>query len=219
MLKLLVVEDHALVREGLVQTLHTLDEGINVFQAATCDRAIKLLSEGHDFDLVLLDLGLPETDGLTCLALFREQYPTIPVVIVSAYDDAHTVNRAMKNGASGFVPKSYSSDRLIDALRTVLDGGVFTPDRVLPTRLGADLPPAPTLSAKEAALAEEFGLTERKAEILALLVRGKSTRDIAAQLGLMPGTVKIHLTSIFKSLGVTSRTQALVAVAKYGIKL
>ncbi len=219
MLKLLIVEDHALVREGLVQTLRRLDEEIGVFEASNCHRAVLLLEEGYDFDLVLLDLGLPGLDGLACLAMFRQRYPTMPVVIVSAYDDAHTVNRALKNGASGFVPKSYSGDRLIGALREVLEGRIFEPDRTLPVKLGADRPPAPDLTPSKPVSAMEFGLTERKIEILALVARGKSNREIAAHLGLTPGTVKIHITAIFKALGVTSRTQALLAVAKYGIRL
>lgn len=218
MLKLLVVEDHTLVREGLVQTLHQLDEEISVFEAANFPFACQLLEQGHDFDLVLLDLGLPGTDGMTCLATLRKQYPTMPVVIVSAHDDAPTINRALKNGASGFVPKSYSCERLIGALRDVIDGRIFTPDRALPVDFGTAPPAASQRKPGQSASAEDFGLTERKAEILSLIVRGKSNREIAAHLDLTEGTVKIHITSIFKSLGVSSRTQALVAVAKHGIK-
>ena len=216
MLKLLVVEDHALVREGLVQTLRQLDDDVRIFEAGSCDLAGTLLEQECDYDLVLLDLGLPGIDGLSCLGIIRQRYPAIPVVIVSAYDDPHTVNRALKNGASGFVPKAYSSDRLIAALREVLEGRIFTPEQMMPVNLGADLPHAPIGGEAEPS---EFGLTERRSEVLALMARGKSNRDIAEQLGLSEGTVKIHITAIFKALGVSSRTQALVAVARYGIKL
>jgi DNA-binding NarL/FixJ family response regulator len=199
-----------------VQTLRQLADEVSIFEAADCDCASALLEEEQDFDLVLLDLGLPGIDGLTCLGLIRRRYPAIPVVIVSAYDDAHTVNRALKNGASGFVPKAYSSDRLLAALREVLDGRIFTPEQMMPVNIGADLPHTPLGGRAEPA---EFGLTERQAEVLALMTRGKSNREIAEQLGLTEGTVKIHITAIFKALGVASRTQALVAVARYGIKL
>jgi DNA-binding NarL/FixJ family response regulator len=215
MLKLLVVEDHALVREGLVQTLRRLDDDVQIFEAADCECAGSLLDQAQDFDLVLLDLGLPGVDGLTCLGIIRQRFPAVPVVIVSAFDDAHTVNRALKNGASGFVPKAYSSDRLIAALREVLEGRIFAPEQLMPMNLGADLPHTPI--GGEACPAE-FGLTERQADVLALMTRGKSNRDIAEQLGLSEGTVKIHITAIFKALGVSSRTQALVSVARYGIK-
>jgi DNA-binding NarL/FixJ family response regulator len=215
MLKLLVIEDHALVREGLVQTLRQLNHEVQILEAADCAAAQDLLEREPDFDLVLLDLGLPGMDGLTCLGVIRQRYPSVPVVIVSAYDDAHTVSRAMKGGASGFVPKAYSGERLIAALNEVLAGQIFTPEQMPPVSLGADLPHAPVGDAAEPA---EFGLTERQSEVLALMTRGKSNRDIAEQLGLSEGTVKIHITAIFKALGVSSRTQALVAVARYGIR-
>jgi DNA-binding NarL/FixJ family response regulator len=217
MLKILIVEDHSLVREGLAQTLIKLAEGAEVFQAPTCESACTLFEKGHDFDLVLLDLGLPGTDGMTCLSIMRKLFPAMPVVIVSAYDDAPTINRALKNGASGFVPKAYSCDQLTEALYQVLNGHIFIPERTMPARLGADLPPAKIQGSRETALAAEFGLTERKAEILSLIVRGKSNREIAAHIGTSEGTVKIHVTSIFKALGVNSRAQALLAVMKYKI--
>lgn len=215
MLKVLVIEDHALVREGLVQTLRRLDDDVQIFEAGDCECAGNLLEQAQDFDLVLLDLGLPGVDGLTSLGIFRQRFPSVPVVIVSAYDDAHTVNRALKNGASGFVPKAYSSDRLISALREVLDGQIFVPEQLMPMDLATDLPQA--LIGGDASPAE-FGLTDRQADVLALMAQGKSNRGVAEQLGLTEGTVKIHITAIFKALGVSSRTQALLAVARYGIK-
>ena len=221
MLKILIVEDHTLVREGLAQTLRKLEESVEVFEASTCDSACALFEEGHDFDLVLLDLGLPGTDGMTCLRMMRKLYPDMPVLIVSAYDDAHTVNRALENGASGFVPKAYSCERLIEALYQVLEGQIFVPEHLRPPQLGADLPPPPTqiLSIYDSALAAEYGLTERKAEVLSLMVRGKSNREIAAHIGTSEGTVKVHITAIFKALGVNSRTQTLLAVMKHNISL
>ena len=216
MLKLLVIEDHTLVREGLVQTLRQLDSEVVVFEAGDCDGASAILEQEQDFDLVLLDLALPGVDGLACLDIFRKRYPAIPVVIVSAYDDHLTVNRALKHGASGFVPKAYSSDRLLAALRQVLDGSIYVPEQMMPVNLSAGLPPPPLGGESRPS---EFGLTDRQAEVLSLMARGKSNRDIAAELGLSEGTVKIHITAIFKALGVSSRTQALVAVARHGIKL
>lgn len=216
MLKLLVIEDHALVREGLVQTLHQLDAEVSVMEAADCEGGCTILAAADDFDLVLLDLALPGIDGLTCLNLLRQRYPALPVVIVSAYDDAHTVNRALKAGAAGFVPKAYSGDHLLDALRKVLDGTIFVPEQTLPNQsgVGLSLP-----SAGKAVTASDIGLTGRQADVLALMVKGRSNREIAELLGLSEGTVKIHITAIFKALGVSSRTQALVAVARQGIKL
>lgn len=217
MVKLLVVEDHALVREGLVQTLRQLEETeVDVFEVSDFDGANLLLEQGHVFDLVLLDLGLPGVDGLSCLKSFRQRYPTMPVVILSAYDDVHTVNKTMKSGAAAFVSKTYSSDRLLSILREVLAGNVFSPD-VSQKKTFVASPHMPI--GEGDADPADFGLTERQAEVLGLMVRGKSNRDIGALLGLSEGTIKIHLTAIFKLLGVSSRTQAMVVVARRGIRL
>ena len=215
MVKLLVVEDHALVREGLVQTLRLLADAVESLAVEDCNGARALLEQGHRFDLILLDLGLPGIDGLSCLRTFRHRCPATPVVILSAYDDAQTVNQAMKCGAASFVPKSYSSDRLLAVLREVLAGRVFPPD-VLPD---APVNFTPRSAKGRHVQPADFGLTERQAEVLGLMVRGKSNRDIAALLGLSEGTVKIHLTAVFKVLGVSSRTQAMVAVTRRGIRL
>jgi DNA-binding NarL/FixJ family response regulator len=215
MVKLLVVEDHALVREGLVQTLRQLETDVDILAVADSDGASALLEQGQDFDLILLDLGLPGVDGFSCLRAFRQRYPAIPVVILSAYDDAPTVNKAMKCGAASFVPKTYSSDRLLAVLREVLAGRVFPPDLVSASLAAI----SPHASNGKDATPSDFGLTERQAEVLGLMASGKSNRDIAGQLGLSEGTVKIHVTAIFKALGVSSRTQAMVAVARHGIRL
>lgn len=215
MVALLVVEDHALVREGLVQTLRQLEAGIDVFEAADSAGATALLAQGTVFDLMVLDLALPGIDGLSYLRTLRKHYPAMPVVILSAYDDAHTVKKAMKCGAAGFVSKTCSTARLLAALREALTGQVSTPD-LSPAISAVNAPRAPIGGPAEPS---EFGLTERQAQVLGLMARGKSNRDIAGLLGLSEGTVKIHLTAIFKALGVSSRTQAMVVIARKGIKL
>ena len=217
MTKLIVVEDHALVREGLVQTLRQIEEGVEIFPVADSVGANALLEqEGQQFDLMVLDLGLPGLDGLSCLRTFRQQYAAMPVVILSAYDDANTVSKAMKFGAAAFVPKTCSSDRLLSVLREVLAGGVVAPDD-LPSSRVSDVSRHKPVGAQSTPA--DFGLSKRQAEVLGLMVRGKSNRDIAALLGLTEGTVKIHLTAIFKVLGVASRTQAMVVVARRGIRV
>ena len=216
MTKLIVVEDHALVREGLVQTLRQIEENVEIFAVADCVGANSLLEQEHQFDLMVLDLGLPGVDGLAGLRTFRQQYSAMPVVILSAYDDANTVSKAMKFGAAAFVPKTCCSDRLLSVLREVLAGGVVAPDAVL-SPLQADGSRHKPVGAQ--AKPSDFGLSKRQAEVLGLMVRGKSNRDIATLLGLTEGTVKIHLTAIFKVLGVASRTQAMVVVARRGIRL
>ena len=213
MTTLLVVEDHALVREGLVQTLHQLGADVEVLEADGCASASVLLeTQGGRIDLMLLDLGLPGIDGISCLRVFRKRYSRVPVVILSAHDDAHTVSTAMSCGAAGFVSKACSSDRLLESVREVLAGGElapvpFTPGSVAHSPIGA------------VSDAKELGLSRRRTEVLSLMVHGKSNREIAELLGLAEGTIKVHLTAIFKALKVTSRTQAMVVAARHGIKL
>ena len=220
MIKLLVIEDHALVREGLVQTLRQLADEVEISAVADYDGAVALLENGHRFDLILLDLGLPGIDGLSCLKAFRKRYPATPVVILSAFDDAQTVSKAMKTGAASFVPKTYSSERLLNILHEVLAGEVFTPDPA-PAGSVAILPAGRNggKGGNGGADPADFGLSERLTEVLGLMASGKSNRDIAKLLGLTEGTVKVHMTRIFKALRVTSRTQAMVVVSRRGIKI
>ncbi|KXB31118.1 MULTISPECIES: response regulator transcription factor [Dechloromonas] len=214
MLKLLVVEDHALVREGLVRLLGQIEEGATVFEAADFESALTVLDNEEEFDLVLLDLALPGIDGFAGLDILRRRYPAMPVAVVSAFDDTPTITRVLNLGASGFIPKAFSGEALLSAVREVLAGNIFRPSGQNGARLDDATPVPPT---KVSVRPDEVGLTDRQAQVLCLMVRGLSNRDIADQLDLSEGTVKIHATAVFKALGVTSRTQALVAVARYGI--
>jgi len=214
MLKLLVVEDHALVREGLVGLLSQIEDGVQVFESADFESALSVLDNEGDFDLVLLDLALPGIDGFAGLDILRRRYPAMPVAVVSAFDDHPTVTRVMNLGASGFIPKALNGERLLQGVREILAGNIFRPSAQMPARLDDAVPLAPSsISVRPG----EIGLTERQAQVLCLMVRGLSNRDIADQLDLSEGTVKIHATAVFKALGVTSRTQALVTAARYGI--
>lgn len=216
MLKLMVVEDHALVREGMVRLLSQIEPDVSVIEAGDFEAALNALDNEGEVDLVLLDLGLPGIDGFSGLDILRRRYPAMPVAVVSAFDDTPTVTRVMNLGASGFIPKAYSGDTLLGAIREVLAGNLYRPNVTsgANSRVGD---PAPMLSNRIAVKPDEVGLTDRQAQVLALMMRGLSNRDIADQLGLSEGTVKIHATAVFKALGVNSRTQALVAAARYGI--
>lgn len=215
MLKILVVEDHTLVREGLVRLLAQLAREVIVRECGDFEAAAALLADEDEFDLVLLDLALPGIDGFAALDILRRDYPAIPVAVVSAFDDQPTVTRVMNLGASGFIPKAFSGDALLQAVRDILSGELFYPSSIVIGARIDDMTAVPPGSA--GVLPAEIGLTERQGQVLALMVRGLSNREIADKLGLSEGTVKIHATAIFKTLGVASRTQALVAVARYGV--
>lgn len=207
MLKILIIEDHALVREGLLLAMRSLEPGTETMGAQDANEGLKLLEMHGDIDLVMLDLMLPDTSGMALLGAIRKRYPTIPVVILSALDDTATATRAMRQGASGFVPKSSSTDVLLSALRQVLDGEVFLP---LSMREAMERGGGP----RNKSLAERYGLTAAQMRVLELLTEGKTNRQIATVLGVTEGTVKIHVSAIFKALNVTNRSQALLVASR-----
>lgn len=216
-MKVLVVDDHPLIREALRQVLKALDEDIEVVDAAGAQEALKAAGQHDAFDLILLDLALPDADGFDVLRELRERHPSFPVVVLSATEQVQTVMRALDAGAMGFIPKTSSNELLLNALRVVLAGAVYLPGEVLRHA------PMPKLASKPAAAAEvsyrDLGLTQRQAQVLALLVQGKPNKIICRELNLAEGTVKIHVTAILKALGVTNRTQAVIAVGGLGLKL
>jgi DNA-binding NarL/FixJ family response regulator len=202
--RILVIEDHALVREGLLLALQALEDSATpaeLFGAADAAEATQLLTAHDDFDLILLDLMLPGTGGMAFLGVIRKLHPHIPVVILSAQDDADTVMKAIRQGAAGFVSKASPTEVLLGALREVLTGEVWLP---LEYR---------ELSVKRRRaknVAERFALTKSQVRVLELLAEGKSNRDIAELLEVTEGTVKIHVSAIFKAMKVSNRSQALL---------
>ncbi|MCF8151155.1 MAG: response regulator transcription factor [Burkholderiaceae bacterium] len=208
MLKMLVVEDHALVREGLLATLKDLGEETQTFGVADANEAIGVL-EAEDIDLMILDLMLPGTRGQTFLPVVRRRFPTVPVVVLSALDDVDTVTRVMKAGASGFVSKSGSSTDLLQALRAVLAGEIY-----LPPKLRELTNRSETAHGEGKTLAQRFGLTAAQVRVLDLLSEGRGNRQIAELLGLTEGTVKIHVSAIMKAMGVNNRSEAALLASR-----
>jgi len=205
-LSVLVADEQALFRAGLARLLTGLGPRVEVVEAAGFAEALQRLAE-RAFDMVLADFPA-EPDGVAGLTKLLRAAGKAPLVVVSARDRAEDVRRATAAGARGHVPKSSSSKLLLSALRLVLAGGLYLP----PILLDA---PAPRrragLSESGAPFGQADALTPRQREVLALLAEGKSNRQIAGALGLSTGTVKIHMTRVFKTLGVQSRTQAVLA--------
>jgi DNA-binding NarL/FixJ family response regulator len=200
--KILIVEDHALVREAMAQTLMSMGPATECVEAGSGDEALAYLEVHHDCDLAIVDLMLPGMDGFALLGVLAKRYPDVPVLVVSALDDTDSVRRAQRAGASGFVVKSSSTERLIEAVRTVLNGGVVTPDSVTQTRTRSQASPA-----------DRYGLTQGQMRVLELLKEGRTNKEIADLLGLSEGTVKVHMSAIFRALNVKNRTQALLKIA------
>ena len=216
-MKILVVDDHPLILEALKQVLRDLDPDIEVLEARDGQQAVDQALMHPDLALVLLDLTLPRKHGLELLAELREASPDVPVVVLSASEDRDTVLRAINDGAMGFIPKTSRTDVLIAALRLVFTGGVYLPPSAFATQPGASSEPRVPAAAMRSP--RDVGLTERQAEVLALLVQGKSNKLICRALDLAEGTVKIHVTAILRALNVTNRTEAVVAVSRLGLRL
>ncbi|UCE31647.1 MAG: response regulator transcription factor [Burkholderiales bacterium] len=212
-MRVLIIDDHALVRDGIATVIRSLDPDAEIGHAGTCAEGMAA-AESAPWDLVLLDLNLPDRPGFHALEHFRSTYPEMPVAVVSGQEDRDTVVRALDLGAKAFLPKSSDTDRIRAGLEALLDGRVFLPESVLHERIGT----APSAEAS-GDRSKPWNLTERQLEVLALIVAGLPNKLIARRLDIADSTVKIHVSAILRELRVTSRTQAVIAVAKYGVKL
>lgn len=224
-MKILVVDDHALIRTALRGVLAQLDSGLTMLEASDCHSAFDLIEAQPDLDLVLLDLNLPGKHGLAALEELRMRYPALPVVVLSSANDRASVMQALDLGAMGYIPKLSSNEVLVSALRLVLSGGIYIPPEIL-ARSG-NLPPAGSATAAAPSaqgappprVPADLGLSEREARVLRLLLEGKSNKLICRELDLAESTVKNHVTQILKALNVTSRTQAVIVAAQMGLVL
>lgn len=204
----IIVDDHPLFRGALRQALAVPFASAEIIEAATLDELVGHLESGLDTDLVLLDLAMPGVQGFSGLLLIRAQYPAIPVVIVSATEDAETIRRAMDFGASGFVPKSQPVDRIREAVEKVLAGEIWTPP-------GLDLTGAGDKEQRDLA-ARLSALTPQQVRVLMMLGEGLLNKQIAYKLNVSEATIKAHVSAILQKLGVDSRTQAVIAIGKLG---
>ena len=208
-MKVLVVDDHALVREGLRQVLKGLDEQIEVLDAPQCSRAFELAAQHPDLDLVLLDYHLPDMNGLDALDVFGKKHPELPIVMLSGSVNPKIMRLVLQKGAAGFLTKSGLSDELISAVRLVLAGGVYVPP---------ELAGAADLESNENASAalESPKFTPRQEEVLYLLLDGRSNKEISQTLNLADETTKNHVTAVLRAFGVKTRIQAVLAAGRHG---
>jgi DNA-binding NarL/FixJ family response regulator len=211
-LKLLVVDDHPVMRDGLAALLTQLGPDTAVLEASDAAEALTLISGHDDFDAVILDLGLPGMDGLRALTEFGRERPELPIIVVSASEDARDVREALAKGALGYVPKSAGQRTLLSAIRLVLNGEIYVPPLIL------DEPPASSPpNVLPEAKAGRQPLTDRQIEVLRRLSEGQPNKLIARELGLSEKTVKAHVTAIFRALNVVNRTQAAAAGREAGL--
>lgn len=221
-MKILLVDDHSLITDALKVLLLDLDPEANVFTASDAPGAEQLLEQHQDADLMLLDLGLPGATGTSLLEKLTHRYPDMKILVLSGVQDQRSVMRVLQLGAAGFVPKSMATDNLISAIRFVLSGGVYIP---------ADLLEDATRGAQMLGLPERgrdmmgrpsggrVQLTERQEQVLQLLARGAPIKIICRELTLSEGTVKTHVTAIYRAFGASNRTEALLAARRNGYEV
>ena len=219
-MKFLVVDDHALIRDAMCSVLASLRADAQVLQAADGAQALAMLAAHPDMDLVLLDLDMPDRDGLSVLDDMVVRHPAVGVVMLSGSQDSETIQQALQQGAQGFIPKAETRDVLTRALELVLAGGVYVPKAALGARpqaraTSAGLPPAQP-AAPAPAPWSGLGLTDRQLHVLALLMQGRNNKLICRALGLAEPTVKNHVSALLRALGVSSRTEAVLEVTRRG---
>lgn len=206
----LIADDHRLIVEGVKDKLRELDPAVVVEVAASADELSAWMDpEGDVLDLAIIDIGMPGTHGFDHIEQMRRQRPDVPLIVLSGAESPELIRNLLDLGVLGFIPKAYSSEVMLSAIRLVLAGGVYVP----PLLLGKHDVPGP--SAAAAGGQGQGGLrdllTERQVDVVRLLSQGKPNKLIARQLGISEGTVKIHLAAIFRALNVRNRVEAVVA--------
>jgi DNA-binding NarL/FixJ family response regulator len=213
--RIMIVDDHALVRRGMGHVVRECFEEAEVVETGNAEEALSAMESGH-VDLALVDVRMPDTDGLELLHTLRTRWPDMPVIMLTTFDHANYVRRALAEGAAGYLLKDATPDDLEQAIKVAMSGGgnVLSP-RVIQNLFESmdDGTTDDTQPHRRPASA----LTQRETDILGLLSEGRSNRDISRALYLSEKTVKAHLAAIFRKLGVSNRTQAAMAAVAMGI--
>jgi len=212
-MKILLADDHALFREGMRHVLTQLGEDIAITEAGDFSQIQHQLATQEDITLVLLDLHMPKNDGLAVLEYIGEQFPALPVVMLSGSESRDDMQRAIDLGAVGFIEKSSTAQVMLSALNLVLSGGIYIPPAMVRRS------PVSPETLVEGSGQNTLNLTPRQLDVLKRIIEGQPNKIIADELGVSIATVKAHVTATLKALRVTNRTQAARAVEQAGVDL
>lgn len=209
-MQILVADDHKLVRDGLRPFLQELDPSAEILDASTLDEAVAAAIKAERLGLVLLDLMMPGMDGLKGLESIRAKCPGVPVVIVSGFSTRDHVVAAVQAGAAGFIPKTVSGHAMVNALRLVLSGETYLPSSTFFEDPVNQMAMPTTGPVKVVGVPPPFDkLSRREAEILLLLIDGRTNKEIAIVLELQEITIKVHLRNVYRKIGAANRAQAV----------
>ena len=204
-MKILIADDHALFRQGMIYILSEMNPDVRILQAATSNQAIQIAENDPNLALILMDLWMPDMDGIDAMRVIQIKVPTIPVVILTASESRLDMKQALDAGAMGYVAKSVTASIMTSAIKLVLSGGIY-------------IPPALVNGSRQTGMKESahIKLTPRQTEVLRLLLDGQSNKQAARFLNLSEATVKAHISAFFKVLNVNNRTQAALAAKRAG---
>ena len=215
-MKILLVDDHALFRDGMRYVLQQLPETVEILEAGNFPDGLELAMQHPELDLALLDLNMPGSEGPVSIRFFHQRYPHIPVVVVSGEEGRGYMEKVMNYGAMGFVCKSSTAAVMLGALNLVLSGGVYIPLEML-RQHSVITEKEPEGIDRRSLRTNEYGLTSRQMEVLIHLAAGLSNKEIAEAVHLAEGTVKIHVAAVYQTLRVGNRMEAVRAAGKLGL--
>lgn len=204
-MKILIVDDHALFRQGMTYILSEMDPEARILEASTSSHAIQMVGKNPDLALILMDLSMPDMDGIDAMRVIQVKVPTVPVIMLTASESLLDMKQALDAGAMGYVPKSVTASIMTSAIKLVLSGGIY-------------IPPAMVQGRRRTGMEEKTHIkfTPRQTDVLRLLLEGQSNKQAARFLNLSEATVKTHMAAIFKVLNVSNRTQAVLAAKRAG---
>lgn len=213
--RIIIADDHALVRGGLVQLVKLVEKNVEIIESNDFNQTLELLGNDNGIDLLLLDFLMPGMTGIESIKQICQEYPDVPVIVVSVRENIAAIRNALMAGAVGYIPKTSSPDVMMSAIKLVLSGGVYVPPHVLGMTSTNDVLASDLIDEDEENANDGYAkLTQRQQEVLDLMALGKSNKEIADELGLTTGTIKMHSSRIFKTLNVQNRTEAVSKFAK-----
>ena len=210
-LRIVFADDHRLVREALAPFIQRLAPTVHLDEASTVDEAISLLENNNQCDLILLDLNMPGMDGFEGFNRLQHVAPDTPIAVLSGSIDPSDVSQALAHGAAGYIPKTTAGSTLVNALQIILAGEIYVPPALMTAQATRGSGPGGTRETRTVPLAE------RQMDVLKALAEGLTNKEIARRLGIAEITVKVHLQSIYRKLGVSNRTEALAAALNRGL--
>ncbi len=213
---ILLIDDHSLITTAMSSLLQSMFLNVQVYVGANAKEARQLAAQyGDSADLMILDLGLPDAQGTSLLEELLADYPALKILVLSGISDPESILRTLSAGAAGFVPKSLDANLLKDAINFVLEGGVYIPSRILTQQQSVGMNPQQPQENPNSSV----HLTPRQRQVLKLLSQGDSIKTICRRLDLSEGTVKTHVTAIYRAFDARNRTEALIAARKNGFNV